>query len=329
MRPETRQVVGIGLVLMTLSGALALLVPEFRTLQNISNVLLQSSINCVLAVGMTFVILTAGIDLSVGSLLALTSAVMGVVLTRVAEPSGGTLIAAAVLGAIAAGALAGAMQGAVIVRWRVPPFICTLGMMTVARGLALVLTQQQTIHGIPLQARWLGAQQLSIWIPTSEGLSRLAVPVPVLVSLGLVAMAHVVLTQTVYGRHVMAVGANEEAARLAGVPVGPVKMSVYLLSGAAAGLAGVILTGRMGSASPIIGYGSELDAIAAVVIGGTSLFGGRGTVIGSLLGAVMMQVLRNGLTLMGKPDPIQQIVIGSVIVFAVVLDQVVQRRTRR
>lgn len=326
LRPETRQVVGMVLVLLLMYTVIAAWVPDFRSARNLTNVLLHSAINCVLAVGMTFVILTAGIDLSVGSLMTLASAVMGVLLR---DRYGGPLFGLAA--AMACGVFAGLVQGAVIVRWAVPPFICTLGMMMAARGTALAASQGRTIHGLPDQALWLGGGNVATLLrapPPGPG-GDLLLPVPVVISLALVAIAHVVLTQTAFGRHVVAVGANEEAARLAGVPVGWVKLSVYMICGATAALAGIIMTGRMEAASPIIGEGAELEAIAAVVIGGTSLMGGRGTVMGSLIGALMMGLLRNALTLMDKPDHVQKIVIGGVIVFAVVADQVVRRRSAR
>jgi len=326
LRPETRQVIGIALVLLVMCGVIAALVPEFRSARNLTNVLLHSAINCVLAVGMTFVILTAGIDLSVGAVMTLASAVMGVLLR---DRFGGALFAVAA--ALACGALAGLVQGAVIVRWTVPPFICTLGTMMAARGLAEAVSKGETIHGLPEQALWLGGGSIATLVKAPPGATGgdLLLPVPVVLSLALVAVAHVMLTQTAFGRHVVAVGASEEATRLAGVPVGWVKLTVYMICGATGALAGVIATGRMHAASPIIGKGAELEAIAAVVIGGTSLMGGRGTIVGSLIGALMMGVLRNALTLMNKPDRIQQIVIGCVIVFAVVLDQVLRRRSAR
>ncbi|MFQ6133665.1 MAG: ABC transporter permease [Armatimonadota bacterium] len=325
LRPETRQVIGIALVLLLMCVVIAGVEEDFRSARNLTKVLLHSAVNCVLAVGMTFVILTGGIDLSVGSLMTLASAVMGVLLH---DGFGGVLFSLAA--ALAYGTFAGVLQGTVIVRWAVPPFICTLGMMMAARGMAEAVSEE-TIHGLPEQALWLGGGSVGTLVKAAPGASGgdLLLPVPVVISLALVAVAHVVLTQTTFGRHVVAVGANEEAARLAGVPVGWVKLSVYMICGATAALAGIIQTGRMHAASPLIGRGAELEAIAAVVIGGTSLMGGRGTVVGSLIGALMMGVLRNALTLKGKPDRIQQIVIGGVIVFAVVLDQVLRRRSRR
>jgi ribose/xylose/arabinose/galactoside ABC-type transport system permease subunit len=310
VRPETRQTITIGSILFALCVLLAMVAPAFLTRENLLNVLLQSATNCVLAVGMTFVIITAGIDLSVGSVLALSSVVLGVVVLK-AEAG----VPTGLLCAAAAGTVCGLLQGAVIVRWAVPPFVCTLGMMSAARGLALILTKGQTIHGLPPGAVWLGQGKLID-----------AVPVPAILSLAAVAVAHIVLTQTAFGRQLFAVGANEEAARLAGVRVGVVKLAAYVICGFTAGLAGIIVAGRTGSASPIVAKGDELDAIAAAVIGGNSLMGGRGTVIGTLVGALLIQVLRNGLNLRFVPDRWQLVLIGSVIVLAAVIDRMQRRR---
>ena len=305
MRPETRQTITMSLILLGLCIALGVARPTFATQENLLNVLLQSASNCVLAVGMTFVIITAGIDLSVGSVLALSGVVLGMLVMK-AEAGAALGLCAA----LAAGGLCGLMQGAVIVRWSVPPFVCTLGMFCAARGLALILAEGETIHGLPDAANWLGHGKLIG-----------PIGVPTVLSLAVVGVAHIVLTQTAFGRQVFAVGANEEAARLAGVRVGAVKLAAYAICGFTAGLAGIIVAGRMGSASPVVGKGDELYAIAAAVIGGNSLMGGRGTVIGTLVGALLIQVLRNGLTLLIVPDRWQLVVIGSVIVLAAVIDQ--------
>jgi len=310
VRPETRQTITMSVILLGLCAVLAAAKPEFLTRENLLNVLLQSSTNCVLAVGMTFVIITAGIDLSVGSVLAFSGVVLGVLVKQAGVGVGIGLCAAA-----AAGTCCGLVQGAVIVRWAVPPFVCTLGMMCAARGLGLILAGGQTIHGLPPAATWLGHGRL---------IGPIAVPT--LLSLAAVGVAHVVLTRTAYGRHVFAVGANEEAARLAGVRVGTVKLIAYATCGFTAGLAGIIVAGRTGSASPIVGVGNELYAIAAAVIGGNSLMGGRGTVIGTLVGALLIQVLRNGLNLLIVPDRWQLVVIGLVIVLAAIIDQMRQGR---
>ena len=306
MRPETRQTITMFAVLLALCAVLGIGEPKFLSGRNLLNVLLQSSPICLLAVGMTFVIITAGIDLSVGSVLALSGVTLGVLVLK-ADMG----VAVGLLAAMAAGALCGVLQGAVIVRWAVPPFVCTLGMMCAARGLARMLTEGYTLHGLPAAARWLG-----------HGTLIGPIAVPTALTLATVAVAHVVLTQTAFGRQVFAVGANAEAARLAGVRVGLVKLVAYAVCGFTAGLAGVVWAGRTGSVSPNAGLGDELYAIAAAVIGGNSLMGGRGTVIGTLVGAVLIRVLRNGLNLLTVPDPGQLMVIGSVIVVAAVVDQV-------
>ncbi len=305
MRPETRQTITMSIVLLALCVALAIIAPAFASRDNLLNVLLQSATNCVLAVGMTFVIIAAGIDLSVGSVLALSGVVLGVLV--IGEGAG---VVIGLCGAALTGALCGLLQGAVIVRWSVPPFVCTLGMMCAARGLALILTGGETLHGLPAGATWLG-----------QGKLIGPIGVPIVLSLAAVAVAHIVLTRTVFGRQLFAVGANEEVARLAGVRVGMVKLGAYAICGFTAGLAGIIVAGRTGSASPIVGYGDELYAIAAAVIGGNSLMGGRGTVIGTLVGALLIQVLRNGLNILIVPDRWQLVVIGFVIVLAAIIDQ--------
>jgi ribose transport system permease protein len=294
----------VGLVL--LAGLLSLLTPYFLSVSNLLNVMEQTSINAVIALGMTFVILSGGIDLSVGSLLALSGVVLATAL-QAGWPAG-----AAIAAGMAVGAVCGLLNGLLITRGRLPAFIATLGMMSIARGAALVFTE-----GRPISGFGAGFRQLST--------ARIAgIPAPVLLTVAVYALGHFLLTRTRFGRYVYAIGGNEEATRLSGISAGFHKTMVYVLSGAASGLAAALLTARLGSAQPIAGINYELDAIAATVIGGTSLSGGIGTLHGTLIGALIMGVLRNGLNLLGTSSFFQQVVIGVVIIAAVLVDSMLK-----
>ena len=298
----------------TLSGLLGLcvvlwaLTPHFLTVSNLLNVAEQAAIIAIVATGMTFVIITGGIDLSVGSVLAFAGVVMAEVLhAEVPVP-----LALAV--ALGTGLCCGLVNGALITLGRLPPFIATLGMMSVARGTALMFTEGRPVSGFSGGFRSLATGEV------------LGVPVSVVIMVGVYVVAHFVLTRTKLGRYTYAIGGNEEAALLSGVNVRLYKAAVYGISGMLSGLAAVILTARLNSAQPIAGMMYELDAIAATVIGGTSLLGGEGTVVGTLIGALIMAVLRNGLNLLGVSSFIQQVVIGSVIIAAVLVDMWLKRR---
>jgi ribose transport system permease protein len=296
----------VGLVL--LCALLSYLSPFFLTTSNLLNVMEQTAINAVIAVGMTFVILSAGIDLSVGSITALA----GVVLAN--RLQAGWPLPAAIAAGLLTGAVCGLLSGLLITRGKLPPFIATLGMMSVARGAALVFTDGRPISGFDESLRWLSTGRI------------VGIPVPILLTIVLYGVAIVLLNRTRFGRYVYAIGGNEEATRLSGVAVHFHKTLVYVLSGVAAALASVLLTARLNSAQPIAGMMYELDAIAAVVIGGTSLTGGLGTLGGTLIGALTMGVLRNGLNLLGISSFLQQIVIGFVIIAAVLVDSLVKSK---
>jgi len=302
---------GTVLGLLVLCVALWIATPYFATAANLSNVAEQSAIVGVIAIGMTFVILTGGIDLSVGSLVALTGVVIGGALQR------GWPVAGAVGAGLMAGIGAGAVNGLMITRGGLPPFIATLGMMSVARGGALLLSDGRPISGFPDPLRVIATGNL------------LGVPAPVVLMLVLYFVAYLVLTRTVVGRYMYAIGGNEEATVLAGVDVRFHKTVVYAVSGLSAAVCAVLLVARLDSAQPIAGIGYELDAIAAVVIGGTSLLGGSGSVIGTLIGALIMSVLRNGLNLLGVSSYLQQVAIGTVIIVAVLIDMALRRRIQR
>ncbi len=295
--------------LFLLCALLSFLSPFFWTVSNLLNVMEQTAINAVVAVGMTFVILSGGIDLSVGSLVALSGVVMASRLTA------GWPLALAILAGLITGAFAGLSSGLLITRGKLPPFIATLGMMSVARGAALAL------HGRTPHFRFLRVPSVACPPAASS-----AFPCPCCSPSLLYALAVVALNRTRFGRYVYAIGGNEEATRLSGVAVGFHKTLVYVLSGGTAGLASVLLTARLNSAQPIAGMMYELDAIAAVVIGGTSLTGGSGTLGGTLIGALTMGVLRNGLNLLGISSFLQQIVIGMVIIVAVLVDSLVKSK---
>ncbi len=298
----------LGLVLLCV--VIALLSPFFLTGSNLLNILQQTSINAIIAAGMTFVIITAGIDLSVGAILAFA----GVMLAQGLQADWPMLTA--VFAGLLAGVLLGGLNGVLITFGKLPPFIATLGLMSLGRGATLVLTEGRPISGFSSPFRALATSTL------------LYVPTPVWIMLAVYGLAHFLLTQTRHGRYVYALGGNEEAARLSGIDIHFHKTLVYAFSGLTSAIAAIILTARLNSAQPIAGLMYELDAIAATVIGGTSLLGGSGTLLGTLLGALIMGVLRNGLNLLGVSSFLQQIIIGAVIILAVWLDAGLRGRTR-
>jgi ribose transport system permease protein len=294
---------------------------RFLTYENQVNVFRQISINAIIAAGMTYVILTGGIDLSVGSIVALS----GVVVASLLKLEGIALplrIPLAILGGLSIGALSGLFGGAVIVRFRIPPFIATLAMMTIARGLAFLYTGGRPIWGLPREFDFIGRGHLLGGL-----LSRIhpnlgtVIPFPIVIMLAVYLAAHLMLTHSTFGRYVYAIGGNEEAARLSGINTQRVKLTVYVLSGLAAALSGVILASRLGSGQPNSGMMFELDAIAAVVVGGTSLTGGKGSITGTFVGALIIGELNNGLNLLGVDPYLQKVILGGVILLAVLLDQ--------
>jgi ribose transport system permease protein len=285
-----------------------ILTPHFLTVSNLLNVLEQTSINAVIAVGMTFVIISAGIDLSVGSLVALAGIVLATLL-QLSVP-----MPLAIVAALAVGFGFGSLNGVAIAWGRLPPFIATLGMMSIARGCALLFTDGRPISGFEPSFRSLATGR------------PLGLPASVVIAAMVYLCAQFVLQRTRFGRYVYAMGGNEEATRLSGVNVRMHKTLVYGVSGLTSALAAVLLTARLNSAQPIAGIMYELDAIAATVIGGTSLMGGDGGLGGTLIGALIMGVLRNGLNLLGVSSFLQQVVIGLVIVFAVLVDTAIKAR---
>lgn len=293
---------GTLLGLLVLCSIMWLLTPYFLTIPNLLNIAQQTSINAIIAVGMTFVIISAGIDLSVGSIVAFAGIVMASVLQA------GLPLPLAIVAGLITGTFCGIINGLLITLGKLPPFIATLGMMSVARGAALVYSEGRPISGFESSLRDLATGEF------------LLVPLPVLMMLVIYLAAHFVLQRTTFGRYTYAMGGNEEATKLSGVNVRFHKTMVYALSGLMSAIAALILTARLNSAQPIAGMMYELDAIAATVIGGTSLMGGEGSVLGTLIGALIMGVLRNGLNLLGVSSFLQQIIIGAVIIVAVLVD---------
>ncbi|MDN5001432.1 ABC transporter permease [Bradyrhizobium sp. GCM10027634] len=282
--------------------------PYFATSGNFLKIFVQIAINTVLAAGMTFVILTGGIDLSVGSVLALCTVVGATIMTdeRLAPSISIPLAFVACLGT---GAICGAINGWVCERWKLPSFIVTLGMLNIASGLARVVSNNSTITGLPQPFVEFGNMIFFGVFPSIF-----------VIALGVVLIGWFILRFTVFGRFIFAIGTNEEAVRLSGHNPSAIKIAAFTISGLTAGTAAMVYLLRLNVGSPIAGIGYELNAIAAVIIGGTSLSGGKGSIIGTLVGACILQVLSTGLQLLGAEDNVKPIVIGAVIVLAVILD---------
>ncbi|AYO30094.1 MAG: ribose transport system permease protein [Thermoanaerobacteraceae bacterium] len=298
-----------GLIILCI--VLAIMSPYFLEMTNLMNIARQSAINSLIAVGMLLAILTAGIDLSVGSILALSTVIMGLLVINMGlNPFLGIIVCLAI------GALLGFFNGIMLTKLHLPhPFISTLGMMNIARGLSLIVTKASPVSGFPPSIQYLGAAFIG------------PVPVSFILVIIIYVIYHFFLTKTPTGRYIYAVGGNPEAARLSGINVEKVLVIVYTLSGLMAAMGGLVLAGRVNAAYPLAGLGYELDAIAAVIIGGASFMGGVGTVWGTLIGAMIMAVLRNGLNLLGVTAEWQTVAIGTVIIAAVYID-VVRRRAQ-
>ncbi len=295
--------IGIATAFIIEIAVFSFLSPHFLTTDNLLNVSLQVSISAIIAAGMTMVILTGGIDLSVGSLVAL----VGVLCTLALQATSSFFLAIAV--GLVVGMASGAVAGVFVTRFRITPFIVTLALMTVWRGLAFILTDARPVWDLPESFGILGAGRM------------LGIPIPTIIMLIVFVAGHVMLTRTRFGRYVYAVGGNVEAARLAGIRTNRILFSVYLLCGGLTALSGVLLASRLNSGQPNAGVMYELDVIAAVVVGGTSLQGGRGTIIGTFIGSMLIGVLRNGLNLLDVGSYVQQVVVGVVILLAVLMDR--------
>jgi ribose transport system permease protein len=295
----------IGLLLFSI--IISFLNDRFLTWGNILNVLRQTSINSIIAAGMTFVILTGGIDLSVGSILAFTGAVAAMLIAL------GYPAIVAVIGALIVGATIGAISGFVISKGKVQPFIATLAMMTIFRGATLVLTD-----GRPISTGY--EANAAVFSKIGNGYIGF-IPIPIIIMISVFVLGYFILKHTIIGRYVYALGGNEEATKLSGVNVDRIKIFVFATSGFFASLAGIIITARLSSAQPTAGTGYELDAIAAVVLGGTSLAGGIGTIMGTVIGALIIGILNNALNLMDVTSYYQMLAKGAVILTAVLLDR--------
>ena len=291
--------------------------PDFLKRSNLIGVANQTAIYAVIAIGMTMVIITGGIDLSVGSLVALSS-VGATVLIR--DYAGGSTASAvtmtlACLAGILLAAAAGVFNGLLVTTASLPPFIVTLAMMLMARGLALRVSEFQSINAVPETFRWLG------------GGSVAGIPNPISIMVILYAIAHVVMSRTVFGRVLYAIGGNAEAARLSGIRVQQTKLLVYTISGALAGLGGIMVSSKLNAGDPKYGDMYELEVIAAVVVGGTSLMGGEGRMLGTLIGAFIIAVIRNGMNLMSVESSNQKVVLGAVLLISVLVDRIKRARS--
>lgn len=274
----------------------------FFSVANLINVLRQASTQMIVSIGMTFVLILGGIDLSVGSVACLTGTMTAGLMVRSNVPTALALLIGVLLGIVI-----GIINGVIISKVKIPPFIATLAMMSTARGAALIYSGGYPITNMPEDALFLGRGYIG------------GIPVPVIIMVLLVVLAWVTLTSTKFGRHTYAIGGNEECARLSGIKVDRTKIAVYAISGASAAITGILLTMRLASSQPTLGNGLELDAIAAVVLGGTSLFGGRGYVLGTILGALFLTVLGNGLNILSVGSFWQQFLKGIILIIAVSL----------
>lgn len=294
---------GVGIALVLLIVLMAIIAPYFWSVGNLLEVMRQVSAIAIIAAGGTFVILTAGIDLSVGSALGVTA------MTAIVCADAGLPAIVSILCALGAGVLIGAVNGVFIARFALPAFIVTLAALTYLRGIVYVGTEGTTLIPERVDYAWIGQGAL------------FGVPYAVLIMIAVYVAGWFLLNRTVFGRQVYAIGGNVEAARLSGIPVRRVIMATYIISGVSAGIAGLIVASRLESAVPDLGTGYELNAIAAIVLGGTSLMGGRGSLAGTFIGALFIAVLSNGMTLMNVASFYQQIIMGVVILLAVLIDR--------
>ncbi len=298
------------IVLLVLSVMMAILSPVFLTYPNIVNILQQVTVNAIIALGLSAVIFTGGIDLSVGAVLAVSSIIMGKMIV-----DWGMSPFLAVPTAIIIGAIFGLINGTLISRFNLQPMIATLGVLSVARGAALTIADGKTITGYSAGFRWIG----------SGTIPGTGVPVQILFMLLLYVLMFYVLKYRKFGRYIYSIGGNEEATRLSGIDVKKYKTMAYIVSGIMAAVAGIVLTSKLNSAQSVAGEGYELDAIASSVIGGASLLGGSGSVWGTLVGAIIMGVIRNGLVLLNVSTNLQRLVIGLIIIVAVLFDSIRNR----
>jgi len=303
--------------LVVLVAVFSLLSPNFFQFSNITGILLSTAVIGVLALGVTFVIITGGIDLSIGTVMTLCSVMTGVFITFWGLP-----IWVGVIGGIVFGGLCGWLCGMMVARLNIPPFIATLAMMMVAKGLALVISGTRPIYFTDVP----GFTRISLGSVTGAIIPGFDIPNAVLIFFLMAIIGGILLSRTIVGRYNFAIGSNEEATRLSGVNVRFWKVVIYTITGLFTGVAGVLMASRLNSAQPALGQGYELEAIAAVVIGGTSLSGGKGTIVGTVIGALIMSVLTNGLRILSVPQEWQTVVVGAVIILAVCADMARRRK---
>jgi ribose transport system permease protein len=303
-----------GLIIMFVVFSLAS--PNFLTFNNVVGILLATAVNGLLALGVTFIIITGGIDLSVGTVMTLSAVMAGVFVTNWGLP-----VPVGIAAGLATGALAGLVNGLAISKMKIPPFIATLGVMMMAKGLALVISQARPIYFNDTPT----FRDIAMGSLLGSAIPGFNIPNAVLVLFLAAIIAHLILTKTILGRYNVALGSNEEATRLSGVNVDRWKTAIYALGGTFSGVGGVIMAARLNSAQPALGAGYELDAIAAVVIGGTSLSGGEGTILGTIIGAFIISVLTNGLRILSVPQEWQMVVTGAIVILAVYAD-IIRRR---
>ncbi len=299
---------GVALALIIITLAFSVTAPYFATGENFLKIFGQIAINTVLAAGMTFAILIGGIDLSVGSVLSLATVVGALIMTNKSF-SPGVAVLLAVLACMGVGATCGFINGFVSERWKIHSFIVSLGMLNIASGVARIVSDNRTITGFPQSFIDFGDLIIGGVIPTIF-----------LIAVVIIFIGWLILTRTVFGRMIYAIGTNEEAVRLSGHNPGRYKVAAFMLCGLTAGIGGMVYMLRLNIGSPIAGTGYELTAIAAVIIGGTSFSGGKGSIFGTLIGACILQVLTTGLQLLGVGDNFKPVVIGTVVVLAVILD---------
>jgi ribose transport system permease protein len=296
---------GPAIMLLAVIGGMSVAYPNFLTVSNLLTIGLQAAVRALLAIGVLMVIVSGGVDLSVGTSMSLSMVTMGLYVIN-----GHGSLAVGMLIAVATGVLVGLVNGALIAFLQLQPFIVTLGMLGIAQGFALTLSNGRSMYGFPKEFNFIGGGQVA------------GIPVPLFILAAVGVVAWFIARETKLGRYAYAIGGSEEAARRAGIPVRRFKLAIYAFCGALVGIAAIVLASRINSAHPGIGLGYELDAIAAVVIGGASLMGGRGDVSGAILGALTMSAIRFGLNVLAVTPFIQQIVIGVILIIAVYLDRV-------
>ncbi len=319
VRSDAMQRVLAFAALIALFIVFSLASPNFMTFDNIVGILLSTAVNGVRALGVTFVIISGGIDLSIGTVMTFAAVMTGVFVTNMQLP-----VVVGVLGGLVAGALCGMVNGLLIAKLKIPPFIATLGMLNVTKGLALVTSGLKPIYFNDTPAY----NAIAMGSIPGALIPGFTIPNAVLILFGAAIIASLILTKTILGRYTFALGSNEEATRLSGVNVDAWKIGVYTLCGIFSGLAGVLIASRLNSAQPALGQGYELDAIAAAVIGGTSLSGGEGSIMGTIIGAFIISTLTNGLRILSVPQEWQTVITGGIVIIAVYLDIVRRRRQR-